>query len=49
MGFVSWKCAVSGERLMNRYAVDNGWVLSEQADCYLVTPEATYHEPAYEG
>lgn len=49
MGFVSWKCAVSGERLMNIFAVENGWAKSEQADCYLVTPYVTYHEPNYEG
>ena len=45
MGFFSWKCCVS-----NLSIASNHTNLPEQySDCYLVTPNKTYHEPSYEG
>lgn len=45
MGMFSWKCAVSGISVANV----NVGLNSEQSKCYLVTPEKTYYEPAYQG
>jgi hypothetical protein len=43
MGFFSWKCCVSGKSLMNIYAGQGDWA------AYLVTPDRTYYESAYDG
>lgn len=45
MGQFSWKCAVSNEALVSK---ENALRESE-CQAYLVTPNATYFEPAYEG
>lgn len=45
MGFFSWKCAVSGESIANVHSGQPKY----KSKCYLVTPEATYYESAYEG
>lgn len=43
--FFSWKCSVSNESIACRYANQP----LAQSECYLVTPHATYYEPAYSG
>lgn len=45
MGFFSWKCAVSGESISNVYSGRD----EEKSKCYLITPDKTYYEDAYEG
>lgn len=45
MGFFSWRCAVSGESIANIYSLKP----EEQTQCYLITPDKTYYEPAYGG
>lgn len=46
MGQFSWKCAVSGEALVEKWSD----VLEEsEHSAYLVTPDATYFEECYEG
>jgi hypothetical protein len=45
MGFFSWNCAVSRKSIANRYSGRP----ANESDCYLVTPNKTYHEPSYEG
>lgn len=45
MGLFSWKCAVSGKSI----AVAGGETPSKQSSCVLVTPDAIFHERAYEG
>jgi hypothetical protein len=45
MGFFSWKCAVSGENIANVHSGQSKY----QSECYLITPEQTYYEPAYDG
>lgn len=44
MGMFSWKCCVSGESLAN---IDSS--RPNKSSCYLVTPDKTYYESAYEG
>lgn len=45
MGFFSWKCAASGESIANVHSGQSKY----QSECYMVTPEQTYYEPAYNG
>lgn len=49
MGFFSWTCAVSGKSILNEYAIRENRLSESLMDCYLITPDKTYHEKAYEG
>ncbi len=44
MGFFSWRCAECGESISNIYSSR-----PEESDCVLITPNKTYHDPAYDG
>ena len=45
MGYISWKCAVSKESI----AVTAAGYSPFQSACYLITPDQTFFEPAYNG
>lgn len=46
MGQFSWKCAVSGEALVEKWSPVQD---ESEHSAYLVTPNGTYYEPCYEG
>lgn len=45
MGMFSWKCAVSGKSIASIYSDKP----DSQSRCYLITPDETLYEAAYEG